>query len=821
MGDFDADSHPDLVVASGGGVGTVSVLLGDGSGGYGPATRVAAGDQPRSVAVGHFNRDEDLHLDLAVAKTGSGSVSVLLGNGDGSFGSATNYQVGSDSFSWPLSVVARDFNSDSNSDLAVANFGSDNVSVLLSDGDGGFGAATNYPVGDRPTSVAVGDFDRSGVPDLAVANAGSDNVSVLLGRGTGTFDDATSFAAGDGPSSVAVGFFDGDAWQDLAVANRGSDNVSVLLGGDRGSFGSATDLAVGDAPASVAVGDFDDDLDPDLAVANEGSGDVSVLLNNDAPDAVDDTYAIDEDTSLTVAAAGVLGNDTDGDGDHLEAVLESGPAHGNLDLADDGSFSYTPDPDYNGEDSFSYRASDGGLDSGTATVTIDVKRVADAPVANDDTYETDEDTPLTVNAPGVLANDSDGDGDSLKAVRVLDLPVGGNLRLNDDGSLTYTPRADSSGGDSFHYLARDRSFRESRTATVRFDVKAVDDAPAARGDAYTTDEDTPLAIDPRRGVLANDSDVEGAPLAALLVSAPQHGSLELREDGSLSYRPERAYNGTDSFVYKANDGELDSDPVTVTLDVGAVADAPAAAADAYETDEDTPLSVDAPGVLANDNDPDGHSLAAALVAGPTHGSLTLDADGSFSYTPNPDYNGTDSFSYRASDGSLDSDPVTVSFEVRPVDDTPPAGPDSTPPAGTPAGQASTPPAAGQSGGSSPAAGPGSPGGPLPGSCANAKSGSAGRDRLMGGAFGDRLLGLAGNDVLIGRAGDDCLNGGPGNDRLGGGPGRDRLSGGGGNDTINSRDRRRETVRCGKGAGDRVRADRSDRLIGCERVTSAR
>ena len=215
-------------------------------------------------------------------------------------------------------------------------------------------------------------------------------------------------------------------------------------------------------------------------------------------------------------------------------------------------------------------------------------------------------------------------------------------------------------------------------------------------------------------------------------------------------------------------------------------------------------------------------LTAALVSGPRHGSLTLNADGSFTYTPDPGLQRHRLLQLPGNDGSRGSDPATVTLDVRPVDDlAPPAGP---------------------------APGPSAPVGPLSGACANAKSGSAGANRLAGGAFGDRLLGLAGDDVLMGRAGDDCLSGGPGNDRLGGGPGNDRLGGGpgndrlgggpgndrlgggpgndqlrggSGNDTINSRDRRRETVRCGKGTNDRVRADRSDRLIGCERVTLAR
>ena len=148
---------------------------------------------------------------------------------------------------------------------------------------------------------------------------------------------------------------------------------------------------------------------------------------------------------------------------------------------------------------------------------------------------------------------------------------------------------------------------------------------------------------------------------------------------------------------------------------------------------------------------------------------------------------------------------------------------------------SSPPAPGTGGVPAPAAAPSAPAGPLPGACANVRSGTAGIDRLTGGAFGDRLLGLAGDDVLIGRAGDDCLSGGRGNDRLrglpgddrldgghgkdalNGGRGKDTLGGGSGNDIIDSRDGRRETVRCGKGSNDRVRADRSDKLIGCEHV----
>jgi VCBS repeat protein len=187
---------------------------------------------------------------------------------------------------FPTSVAVGDFNGDGVQDLAVANFNSNNVSVLLGNGDGSFQAARNFGVGFNPVSVAVGDFNCDGVQDLAVANFNSANVSVLLGNGDGSFRAAQNFAVGTLPSSVAVGDFNGDGVQDLAVANSGleevsgSANVSVLLGNGDGSFQGARNFAAGSLPYSVAVGDFNGDGLPDLAVANAYSNNVSVLINN-------------------------------------------------------------------------------------------------------------------------------------------------------------------------------------------------------------------------------------------------------------------------------------------------------------------------------------------------------------------------------------------------------------------------------------------------------------------------------------------------------------------------------------------------------------
>ncbi|MHC5768441.1 MAG: FG-GAP-like repeat-containing protein [Nostoc sp.] len=227
----------------------------------------------RSVAVGDFNGDGK--LDLAVANNGSKTVSVLLGNGTGGFAAATNFTVGTN----PRSVTVGDFNGDGKLDLATANFGSNTVSVLLGTGTGGFAAATNLTVGSEPFSVRVGDFNGDGKLDLAVANNGSNNVSVLLGNGTGGFAADIKFTVGTNPRSVPVGDFNNDGKLDLAVANYNSNTVSVLVNDGTGGFTTATNFTVGTKPFSVTVRDFNGDGKLDLAAANEGSNNVSVLLN--------------------------------------------------------------------------------------------------------------------------------------------------------------------------------------------------------------------------------------------------------------------------------------------------------------------------------------------------------------------------------------------------------------------------------------------------------------------------------------------------------------------------------------------------------------
>jgi hypothetical protein len=249
-------------------------VIGVSANGFQTPVTYAAGTNPHGVVVSDFNGDGK--ADIALANTGSNSVSVLLGNGNGTFNGAQNYTAGTA----PASVAIGDFNGDGKVDLAVSNAGGNNVSVLLGNGDGTFQPAANYAAGAGPSAVTAGDFNGDGKVDLAISNAGGNNVSVLLGNGDGTFQPAANYAVGAAPSAVAIGDFNGDGKVDLAVSNAGGNSMSVLSGNGDGTFQSAVNYAVGAGPSAVAIGDFNGDGKVDLAVSNAGGNSVSVLLGN-------------------------------------------------------------------------------------------------------------------------------------------------------------------------------------------------------------------------------------------------------------------------------------------------------------------------------------------------------------------------------------------------------------------------------------------------------------------------------------------------------------------------------------------------------------
>lgn len=281
IADFNNDGKKDLAVVNRGSH-TVSVLLGNGAGSFSAAANSSTGDtfsEPFALAVGDFNGDGK--NDVVVSKPNVHFISLLLGDGSGQFGAPVDFSVGEN----PAKFAVGDFNGDGKSDLAVADFGFNNggVYVLLGTGTGSFGAAARFAPGPQRRYVAVADFNGDTKADLVVANVGSNKISILAGNGSGGFSAPTDFVVGTSPIGLVVEDFDRDTFLDIAVANTDSHNVSILRGDGHGNFGLATNFPANSFPLSISSGDFDHDGKLDLAVGANGTGDrISILRGDDS-----------------------------------------------------------------------------------------------------------------------------------------------------------------------------------------------------------------------------------------------------------------------------------------------------------------------------------------------------------------------------------------------------------------------------------------------------------------------------------------------------------------------------------------------------------
>lgn len=565
------------------------------------------------------------------------------------------------------------------------------------------------------------------------------------------------------PESVAFNPYTGTLYimgseKDVGFAVETDTNGNLLQLIDLSAAGPRTAAGLAFAPASNGSGAWrlyivdrgvDNNVNPDLIDGKmyEMTVPASTGPDNNAPAAANNAYATDEDVPLSVPAPGILGNDNDADGDTIIPILVSGVSNGNLVLHPNGSFTYTPGEDFNGSDSFTYKANDSAANSNTATVTITVNSVNDAPKADaNGPYTGTIGQPVQFDASGSTDVDGTittyawdfGDGDTGSG------PNPTHIYTTIDTFTVVLTVTDNNGASDV----------DESTANIK---DAPNQAPAAGDNAYTTNEDAALSVN-APGVLANDNDPDGDPISAVLVSNAANGSVSLYPDGDFVYFPNADYYGTDSFTYKAYDGEDYSNTATVTLTVDPVNDPPTAEAngpysgtagapvqfdaagsgdidgsimtyawdfgdggsasgpapthtyaaggthtvtltvtddggatgttttsatiqatpnqaptagdDAYSTHEGEGLNVPAPGVLANDNDPDGNALIALKVTDVSHGSLNLLTDGSFTYTPNAGFSGTDTFFYRADDGAAHSGTATVTISIDPVNETP-------------------------------------------------------------------------------------------------------------------------------------------------------
>jgi len=614
------------------------------------------------------------------------------------------------------SVAWGDYDNDGDLDILLTGSSSRISKVYRNEGSDTFTDIGAGLVGVNESSVAWGDYDNDGDLDILLTGwTGSARIGrVYRNNGDETFTNIGAELTGVTNSSVDWGDVDNDGDLDILLTGCGGGLCGNYVGRVYRNNGDDTFTNIGAGltgvtNSSVDWGDYDNDGDLDILLTgyNTGSGRISRIYRNDgnACSIATDDYTTNEDVPLTILpASGVLDNDT-GDAVALVADVNNGV----LDLQVDGGFIYTPTLNFYGIDSFDYKLN--GHSDITTTVTITVNSVNDGvPVAMIDTYTTTQNTPLIVPLNGVLINDVDPDEDA--TVTLSSDALNGSVLLALDGSFVYTPDIGFLGFDQFRYRITDGD-GETDEETVVIEVMVADNsAPIAVSDMYTTAQNTPLIISvpgyqasitwnwlaeefgvsaadhayiakgglqnitlSTNGVLANDSDSDGDPLTALLVTPVSNGFVALNSDGTFLYVPDSDFSGIDTFTYVADDGSL-SDTAVVTITVTNLNILPLATSDVYTTDEDIDLVVVTPGVLLNDNDPNGDPLTAWSDTQPAHGQLALEANGRFIYLPDLNYNGSDSFTYYASDGQSDSITTTVFLNITPVNDPPLALDDS-------------------------------------------------------------------------------------------------------------------------------------------------
>ena len=727
-----------------------------------PEDSVLTVDAENGVLANDRDADEIITAVLATGPTNG--VLDLAADGSFVYTPVANY-AGSDSFEYRV---------------VEADVESDLVTVSL----------TVTPVNDAP--VAVNDLYQAEVDGVIDVDA---SAGILANDSDVDNTELTIQRVGNGPFNGALTLQeDGSFVYTPNAGFDGRDSFRYIL-----TDGNATSL----------------------------SAQVVLAIGNDVPVARSDNYELDLNTTLDVEFANrVLVNDTDADGDALGVTLVEDVQHGTLDLRADGTFSYTPDDNFVGTDSFQYAASDGIATSDPAVVTFTVNAIDDSPRASADHYEVNEDEVLDVPAvDGVLANDVNPAGNGGLMATLITEPEFGVILFNADGSFVYTPSENYNGSDSFTYVASSVALSSAET-TVTLTVHAVNDAPIAHMDAYVAQAGTPLVVPAEDGLGRNDTDVDGDLLTPVVRTDPMHGQIAVNPGGSFTYTPDDEFSGIDTFTYVTNDGEADSNEVTVwvsvrgvdalvevtltpvsangapisTIPVGgsffidvtvedlqevpsgvfqafidvlydstlvtvtgdpvfgddypnshrfdrttpglvdeagaigglselgggakllmripvrgvqggiavfaaddaelspqndvllyggfdAVPDAqivyvpgsvaliegvtPIAVDDDYSVNEDGELTIGVDSsILANDSHPEELPLTAELVATTANGSLTLNEDGTFDYVPDADFHGLDTFTYVASDGTVNSNLATVSITVNPIDDLP-------------------------------------------------------------------------------------------------------------------------------------------------------
>ncbi|WP_025054124.1 Ig-like domain-containing protein, partial [Sulfitobacter noctilucicola] len=562
-----------------------------------------------------------------------------------------------DTPSEPLNVLANDSDPDGDTLTLVSAESPDGEVSIDPDGEIVFTPTEDF---NGETTITYTVTDPSGAESTGTVNVTvnpiNDAPDAVDDSDTTEFETAVTvdLLANDTDVDIAT---NGDVITVIEATVPAEQGILVDNGDGTVTFTPADGFS-GDATISYTIEDAAGLQDSALHTVTVGeSTDVS-------PVAVDDVAETQEDTAVVID---LLGNDTDPDtpAEDLTISALSVPAdQGEVVDNGDGTVTFTPAPDFNGEVTISYTVSDpeGNTDDGEAVVTV--TPVADAPVTEPDALTTDEDTPSE--PLNVLANDSDPDGDELTLISATS--PDGEVSFDPNGEIVFTPNENFNGTTTIEYFVTDPSGLES-PGIVNVTVNPVNDAPDAVDDTDVTDEDTSVEIN----LLANDTDVESDPLTVTTASVPaEEGTLEPVTDGSdglYIFTPAPDFNGDATVSYSISDGNGGEDSAVHVITVGEENDAPVANPDTLTTDEDTPS--EPLNVLANDSDPDGDPLTLTSATSPD-GEVSFDPDGEIVFTPDENFNGETTITYIVTDPSGTESTGTVTVTVNPVNDAPDA-----------------------------------------------------------------------------------------------------------------------------------------------------
>ncbi|HEB86949.1 MAG TPA: tandem-95 repeat protein [Gammaproteobacteria bacterium] len=739
-GDLNADTVPDLVVANFGS-GSISVMLGKGDslGGFNAATNITVGTgatttKPAAVAIGDVvgvapATAPDGIPDIVVAVFGENLVAVLPGNGDGTFGAATNYTTTDGIGTGPKSLVLGDVDADTDLDIIAANFNSADITVLLNSGANTFAKATNSPfiAGNKPFAVTFADATGDGIPDitctnflantitvlkgsnnanfvavtgspfpagagpdglsigslnsntdsfpdLAVANSTDGSVSVFLGDGAGGFALKADTLTGTDARSIAIIDVDNDTQVDLVVVHAGSNNVSVLPGDGSGIFlaASIVNFPAGTAPTSLAINDFDGDTLPDIAVANEGgaSTSASLLINDKQPTPLDDLL-LKIINNATNVPLDVLVNDTDPDaGDTLTVTAVSTPVPSGSATSNVTNVLYTPTAT-NATESFTYTVADQFGYTQTANVTVIMAANQAPSFTSAAVTAATQDIAYTYNITATAPEA----GDAL-TITATTKPAWLTLTDNGNGTATLsgTPiNADVTGTNTVDLLVTD-SGPGLLTGPQMFTIAVanVNDAPTDIAlDVAAVDENS--ANNTVVGNLTTTDPDAGDSFTYSLVSPSNGAGGRFKVVGNQIQVANGSLlnfeaNTSHTISVRTTDSGSSTFDKNFTVTVNNVNEVPVPTAPAISTNEDVPgTSQIAP------NDPDtGSAFTYSVTAQGSKGTATVSASGLVTYTPSLNLNGSDSVTVTVTDnGSPNlSAPVTIPVTIVPVNDPP-------------------------------------------------------------------------------------------------------------------------------------------------------